>query len=634
MSSGEPVAVPPPPLPLGTPSLAARSRNATAHEPLALAAMALLALGCWLVQNSFAGIAQDSVLYTLFALARLHPDTLTADVFLRFGSQAQFTLFTPLYTVAIEWFGMEHAAALLLFLSQVALFTFAWLLARRFMAPLDATLGIALLALLPSEYGAGTTFHYLEPYLTPRMPAEALVIGAILAATKERYWTAVGCVLAGMLLHPIMAACGAAYLVLTYVVPLRPRLTLSILAAGFAIALGIVTAIAPLGRLEDKTWLFVVHSTSNYLFVTSWSLSDWSRVSPQLALLAIGCWVGVTPLLRRVCAGVLATVVCGMMVTVVFCDLLHVSLFIDLQAWRWIWLVNVLALVLAPAILQNCWQRGNGGQVAVVLLATTWVFRDLPADLYIVALATAFAGTPTRWNQHKYWRALRLAACAMLGLAICLDLSSVLCDNRVADVAHSELLQQVRHICLDGVIPGALLIFAWMALHPRDSNAVHRPVALAVGLAGVVACAWLIPFGWKDFTRIRYTPDLARQFAPWRTAIPPHAEVLWPEDNPTGGWYLLDRPSYWSGYQVAGAIFSKEKALLVQRRTTLMTTAMKGSNASHMDLSGLITACGDPDLKYVASWRPLAPTPYPAIAVDASKPNGKLYLYRCAALRS
>jgi len=602
----------------------------TVRQPLALTAMALLALGCWLLQNSFAGISQDSVLYTLFALAKLHPDTLTADVFLRFGSQDRFTIFTPLYAVAIEWFGMEHAAALLLFLSQAALFTFAWLLARRFMAPLDATLGIALLALLPSEYGAGVTFHYLEPYLTPRMPAEALIIGAILAAARERYWTAAACVVAGMVLHPIMAACGAAYLVLTYVVPLRPRLTLGTLAAGFVTALGVVIAIAPVGRLGDKTWLFVVHSTSNYLFVTSWSLSDWSRVSTQLALLAIGCWVGATPLLRRLCAGVLATVVCGLVVTIVYCDLLHVSLFIDLQAWRWIWLVNVLALVLAPAILQACWQRGDGGQVAVLLLATAWVFRDLPADLLIVAIAIAFAGTPTRWNQHGYWRALRLGAFVLLGLAICLDSNDRFSDNPVAGVTRSALLQQVRHVCVDGVIPGALLLVAWVALRRSTATTVQ----LAVGLAGVVICAWLIPFGWKDFTSAHYTPELASRFAPWRAAIPPRAEVLWPDDNPIGGWYLLDRASYWSGYHLAGAIFSKDKALLVQRRTALMTAAMQSPKAPHMDLKALLTVCGDPDLKYVVSWVPLAATPYPAITVDFFESNGTLHLFRCADLRS
>ena len=33
----------------------------------------------------YAGLVHDSILYTLMALARLHPETLSHDVFLRFG---------------------------------------------------------------------------------------------------------------------------------------------------------------------------------------------------------------------------------------------------------------------------------------------------------------------------------------------------------------------------------------------------------------------------------------------------------------------------------------------------------------------------------------------------------------------
>lgn len=612
---------------------------------LALTAMAVLALATWLLQHSFAGISHDSVLYTLFALARLHPDSVATDVFLRFGSQDAYTVFTPIYSAAINSFGMEHAAALLLLVSQVALFACAWLLARRLMAALDATLGVAFLALLPGEYGAGSTFHYLESFLTPRVPAEALIVAAVFAAVKERYWIAAGCVVAGMLLHPIMSAPGAAFLVLTYVVPRHPRLMLTVLGVGFIATVGVVVAIAPSGQIQDKDWLFVIHSTSNYLFVTSWSLADWSRMAANLTLLAMGCRVGATPLLRRLCAGLLATGACGMVIALVFSDLLHVSLFINLQAWRWVWLPSVLALVLAPAILQDCWSTGNSGRVAVLVLASGWIFRGLPADLALDALAIALVMIPADQNQRGYWRTLLLAAWALLGLATCLDLTDRFSPTGIA--AADPVLQEVRVVCADGVIPAVVLILCWAVLRRSNSNAVKLPLAAA----GALLCAWLIPSDWRDYTRVLYTPELADRLASWRAEIPPQAEVLWP-DNPVGTWYLLQRPSYWSADHMAGAIFSKKKALLVQRRNVAVTAVVKTSNpvprdeiagheqtrlaaaASHMDLKAGVAVCADPDLKYVVSWTPLAPTPFPAIHVDSTQADGTLYLYRCTDLRT
>lgn len=635
----------------------AATRSTLWHRPLALTAMGLLTLALWVIQHPFRGIMHDSVLYSLFALAKLHPDTLTADVFLRFGSQDRFSVFAPIYAAAISRFGLEHAAVLLLLLSQATLFGCAWLLARRFMQPLDATLSLALLVLLPDEYGLGSTFHYLEDFITARIPAEALVVGAVLAAATQRYWIAAGCVIAAMLIHPIMGIVGAAFLILTFLVPRYPKLTLAAAGIGFAATLAIVVAIAPLGRVADKTWLFTIHSTSSYLFMTLWSPSDWSRAAGYLVVLVIGSWVGATPLLRRICLGLLATVACGSVITVVFCDVLHVSLFIDFQAWRWFWLADVLAVTLAPAIIQACWQRGGSGRLAVVTLAGVWVFRDLPPDLLIDAAAIAFAAVPSKWTGHRYWRPLLVAACVLLGVAICLDVINLPDYVPVATTHNSVLLRKVRSVFVDGILPGTVLFAIWVVLRRSIANTAKPQAALAAALpaaiAGVLVCGWLLPFAWENYTTTYYTPELASRFAQWRAEMPPHAEVLWP-GNPVGTWDLLDRPSFWSGPQVAGAIFSKEKALVVQGRTTAVGVVLNPPellarygqpseqtfepqvpvNGPPMNLKGLHRICADPDLQYVVSWLLLAPTPFPPVTIDPSRQNGVVYLYRCADLRS
>lgn len=614
-------------------------------------AMGLLALAAWLIQRPLGGIQSDAVLYTLGALAKLHPATLTADVFLRFGSQDSFTLFSPLYAGAINQLGLEHAASSLLLLSYAALLTCAWLIARRFSSALDATLGIALLIVLPDEFGQGTTFHYLEPVITARPPAEALVMGAVLASLAERYWIAVACVVAGMLIHPLMAAVGAVFLMVTWVVPRYPRITAGSAAAGFLAVLGVVIAVAPLGRVTGADWWFAIHSSSSNLFITTWQASDWSRTAAHLVVLTIGCWVSAAPLLRRVCAGLLATVACGMLIALVFCDFLHVSLFIDLQSWRWLWLAEVLSVVLVPAIVRDCYKRGYSGRIAVVALAAAWMLRDLPADLLIIAVVIGCAAVPGEWNRGRYWRLAFVSACALLGVIICMDFVTRFGSGMPPENDSLTLLQKLRTVCTDGLIPAVVLVTLWAVLRAAATNTTQ---ASLVAAAAAVTCAVLLPSAWKNFDTTLYTPTLAERFAAWRAAMPPRAEVLWLE-NPVATWYFLDRPSYLSGQQLAGAIFSREKALLVQRRMAALSAAMRPdpahphglsefekydksrlpASAYLLDLTGMRALCVDPELQYIVSADPVASTPFAPVTVDTpSGTSATLYLYHCPDLRS
>lgn len=630
--------------------------NASRRRTVALMAMGLLALAAWMLLHPFAGITHDAVLYSLFALARLHPDTLTADVFLRFGSQDNFSLFTPIYAAAMRQFGMEHAALLLVLLFQAAVLACVWLLARRFMPALEAALSVAMLVALPDEYGMGNAFHLLEGFITARIPAEALVMGAVLAAVTQRYSVAAGCVIAAMLLHPIMGVVGAAFLVLTYLVPRYPRATLALLSVGFIATLAIVIAIAPLGRVEDKDWLYTIYSASSYLFVSMWPLFDWSRVAVYLVILTIGCWVSATPQLRQICRGLLATIACGVVISLIFCDRLHVSLFIDLQAWRWLWLGEAAAITVAPAILCACWQRGYAGRTAVVALGAAWVFRDLPSDLLLDAAIVACAAVPSKWDGRRYWRPLVMGAWVLTGLAICLDISNVL--GYVPEVTSytPASVQKARVVCADGVVPGVLLISCWIVLRRMASNNARPQLAsgavLTIALTAALICGWLIPFTWANSTITHYTPELASRFAPWRAEIPPRAEVMWLE-NPVGTWSLLDRPSYTSGPQAVGAIFSREKTLLVQHREAIVATALHASRLDgengliahkdrtmapfgvlHLNLDGMRALCTDPDLSYIVNSAAPVRTPFPPVTLDATKANGTVYLYRCTELRS
>src|SRR5690606_35400386 len=106
----------------------------------------------------------------------LHPELYGNDVFLKYGSQDNYTLFTPLYAALIPLLGVEHAASLITFVSVLALLLSAWSLARTLMPAPYAWLGLGILVIVPTYYGLGIFFAVLEGFVTPRLLAQALVL--------------------------------------------------------------------------------------------------------------------------------------------------------------------------------------------------------------------------------------------------------------------------------------------------------------------------------------------------------------------------------------------------------------------------------------------------------------------------
>src|SRR5687768_15276438 len=100
----------------------------TTENPWTLVSLALAVAGLYLALHPYLGITHDARLYTLQALNHLRPDLYGNDVFLRYGSQDDYTLFTRLHAVAIAWLGIEPAAAVLTFISHSAFLAAAGLL--------------------------------------------------------------------------------------------------------------------------------------------------------------------------------------------------------------------------------------------------------------------------------------------------------------------------------------------------------------------------------------------------------------------------------------------------------------------------------------------------------------------------
>jgi hypothetical protein len=617
----------------------------TTSRRIGLIAIACLTVAFWMLLHPYRGIEHDSVLYAVLALARLHPAALGHDLFVRYGTQDSFTIFSPLFASAIRTLGLEPAAAIMTFITQVAFLAATWLLARRLMPVHLALLAVGLVVVLPSWYGSNSVFAYFEAFLTPRQSAEAFALAGLAAAASSRQVIAALCMVVAMLLHPIIAAAGVtAWIVL---VPAMARPKLALICAGAVAAVLMLLSVIGLGpfRHFDPHWLGILKDRLAYLFPLRWRNSEWVTTEVHAAVLVVGIGFSRSERVRRVCIAGLVTLVLGMLFAIVESDLLHVVVAAQLQTWRWLWLSGVLSAMLLPSIAIDCWQAGDVGRAAALsmlgaLLIPTNELAAIPALMACVA-ALAVA----RIHEPKQTRIVLVVGIAMLAVGLVVlaqSIPQVLPQLHTIRAGHRPYLVRIgeaQALSFGGLLPAALLALVTAGV----LRANRRSVVLMAGLGAVLLLS-VLSYGIQSWRHTRYSDDRVQAFAPWRDAIPPSAEVLWP-DPPPVTWFELQRSSYWSLYQMAGMVFSRDVTMVSTSRETAVTPVLPllGRTLStdrHYALAPAMkdgqspassSACRLPGVTFYASWTNLGATPYPPVAPDPEKPQELLYLYHCAA---
>lgn len=608
-----------------------QSDTETLSKP-GMAVLALLGVATWALSHPYAGIFHDAGLYTLQALARLRPGSLSFDVFLKFGSQDRFTLFSPIYAATAQWLGVEPAAATLTLASQAALLACAWVLARTVLPVPIAVLSLGLLIALPGDYGAGRIFTCMESFLTPRMAAEALSLAGLAAALQHSKRAAVLLMAGAALLHPIMAMAGIVALYWLYVGG-RRRIVVGSAAAVAAWALASwALPPGPLGRF-DAEWLTWVAHRSPYLFLESWTIDDASRAAVALVTLLAALRVLPPP------AGLLAKITLiscasGLALTFGGCDLLHLVAVTQLQPWRWLWLGTVVSAMLLPAVARTLWGMNRPGRATLLLLLSAWIFAANPYALAAAATALVplVVGQRLRADEIRW---VFLGSVGMLVIAVAWRLASnfEFTDSYYLDPRIPVWLRRAMSFAHDGGAPAALLAGAWwMARRPAKGGLA------ALGVLAAAACAVLAPHTWTRWTQREYPAQRVAQFAVFRSLIPAGAEVAW-LDSPVAAWILLDRPNYLSVLQTSGLVFSIEGARELQRRSQALGPAI--DPATFMDWESARTgmtlsreqlqaACKTGEFAFLVSAADLGRAPAATVHSRAES-AGQIRLYRCPA---
>jgi hypothetical protein len=588
--------------------------------------LVLLCLGVWILAHPYQGIFHDANLYTLQALARLHPDALAHDVFLRFGSQDRFTLFSPLYAASIALLGVDRAAATLTLLSQAALIAAGWGLARTAMPADRALLGVAILIAIPGNYGPLRVFACLEPFLTPRMAAEACTVVGVALALSGRRFSGTAFLIMAIALHPVMAAAGVVMSFMAFVALPRPRTAglLSLLAVAGLLAAAYALPAGQWGRL-NADWLALVLERSPYLFLSNWSLDDWGRAAVVLTTLLVGAFSSQSPA-RRLCLCAALTMLAGIALTGLACDVLRLTLVTQMQPWRWQWLATLSAALLLPFILIGNWQRGSAGRTTALLLCAAWIFGVGAFALtacFTVLASLGFARLPP-----AQLRLLAAGSYVLLALAVIWRIGSNLEFSELYFMDGSLPLWLRRSISFahDGCAAALLIGAAAWIMSTRHAVAG----AWACAALAAAALAVLAPYTWRNWSREEYPPRQMTEFSDWRHIIAPAEEVFWAE-SPASSWILLNRANYLSSEQTSGLIFGRAAALEFERRANVLARVIPAAlflgwdeAGEHLSLSpqALTEICGLGAFAYLVSGAELGMQPAGQV--------GRLKLYRCA----
>ena len=532
---------------------------------LLLAAVAVL----WMATRPYSGVYHDARLYTLQALSAADPSRFADDLFLRFGSQDRFTIFSRLYGPVLGWAGVSLGAILLTLLAHATWLCGAYCLAKALLGdPVRALAAVAGLVALPSTYGAGFTFSYGEPFLTPRLFAEALTMLALGCAVRGSPGPAATALVAAGAFHPVMAVPGASAFFFYKAFGNRAWWAAAAcvgVGAGGLAALGV----EPFGRLGvrfDPLWFEVVRHRAAVVFVGSWSLIDCSVLAGQAALAVLALAVPGAEI-RRLLAAILLTAASGLVLTAVGADLARNQLLTNIQPWRATWLLGVTAHLLAvPLLLEFAGEAGLARPVARAAVyggvAFLFLARLLPEVYLWSALLLASAVVLVRRRGTAEPLEPVLLRVLAVGAAALMVVSVVPLGFAAKAAMEAWPGGYWARLCAFGLCISGLGLVAAAGLRPGPSagRGATGPFSAAAFLLLCAALGWDQRTAWTKFVEAPGPPpDGLAAF------VPDGATVYW-----DGGldllWLRLKRSSYHSCAQGAGVIFFRETALAYRHR--------------------------------------------------------------------
>jgi len=549
-------------------ALTGPEQNFAWNKPDILSTAVLLTLiaALWLATRPYPGIVHDARFYMVQALRELDPGRFADDLYFRFGSQDQFTLFTKLYSPVVSILGIGTTGIVFTVVGQLL-----WVSGLLYLASgliqdrIYALVAVAAAIALPSTY---TLFGYGEPFITPRLFAEALTMVALGCLLRRRAGWAFVVLVLSMTLHPLTTIPGLA-IAFVYLAAARP-LWWIIGTSAAIVAIGLsVGAVPPFGNLHstfDPVWFAIVKVRDAQCFITVWPADAYCRMLATI-ILATLVFVFAEAKERRFLASALVIGIGGLASTLVGADVVHNVFITEIQPWRAMWLLTVIAYLSVVSLFVRLPGEGDSAELTklmfLIALGSLLASRFFPAAICSATPMMFVASGTSIWQR---WTRKQLPS---LVRAICVIAVAATCATTALFVffGFKTLLEQwpdefrLRASSFALVAAALGLMTIQVTQVRQQTQRLMRPWGLlAIALVPLALLIWDQREPWTKF--VESADSIPDSLA---AALPENGSVYW-EGGVELLWLRLKRPSYFSCAQGTGAVFFRDTAVNFEHR--------------------------------------------------------------------
>lgn len=621
----------------------------------------------WVMATPCMGIDHDARLYVLMALRHMDPAAYVRDPWFAWGSQDDWSAYSPLLAWALKTWGVSSGALVVTFLQGALFVSSVWLVSRAWLRTAVAPLVFLLVVSIPIYYSPRGMLSVSEGFATARGMAVPLSLLA-LAVLRRRPWLAAVLHVAAMAMHPIMGLGPALVSCLVYP---RRRVAVGLAVAGLAAMAGLFAgAYFGFVHLLSGEWYDYV-KPAVLVFVIPWLQEDADRLMAVFFVLLLGVKAG-SPRARPLYAASAIVGIGGLAVSGL-ADAYPVLIVLKAQLWRMAWLSFLVACQASGDLLGRHVLRRHAPHrllLMPVLMALYWICAIL--GLRAALLAAMVASVLFLWPRSQLvlfrlstWLVERRAwVWSGIGLAAALAIPGYLLSLELA--ASSISGEAGPEGMMEGLFRsggyGLLALGMFIAMR-RFKALIVWPAVLAVLVVSATRY-WDVRSPVQQAQEMRYTVD--GSLNPFAGLIK-RGEVVYWHQYPERVWMELGTAGYGSTTHCTGLVYSKERTLLLKDRMLrvagrslskerfrlgqehnmlpemALLTVRPGAvprpdvlasyeSRAGMTAFGLQYLCGDPQLDWVIDATKLN-TGREAIVRRPSGTGAPLYLYDCRDIR-
>jgi hypothetical protein len=515
----------------------------------------------WIMTHPYLGIWHDGNLYLGQALFHISPDLYRQDLFFKFGSQDQFTLFSPIYAWAIKQFGLSIAPIGMMLIGQ-CLFAAALLLFCVELFGLEIGFWSACaVALVTHAYGGLNIFSYSETFLTARTFAEPLCLVGLYFLLKSKDKIALGALLFAALIHPLTAL---PCLVIWWIYQIRKDKRWMALSGGVLLlpilAFSNIEPFCKFFQTYDPAWWQSVELVNAHVIPLKWTAANWCAFGFDNVMILFGLRF-IDEKERRFFSTVLLVGVAGVLLSIFATSVFRNVLLTSIQLWRAHWILHLVAVSAIPYVVFTLWPLRGVVRFAAVLVLLAGYLLPYPAALMAISLAILLYHQRKREiilspiTKMTFWSGVCLMVMIKSGFKI-LPLFEV--DPVVTLMSMSWSQKIVKSIFAFPVV-----LLSVLALGRLSKGGVyHRRIAYL----GVLLLALLSFYFWDQRTPWqRYLEKDHLEVHPFQQYLTRGGETYW-YDQVLAPWVLLKVPSYFDSSQGAGLLFNRGTGMEFARR--------------------------------------------------------------------